>query len=134
VLAAFSAMHLKRFSFAAAERSVIIEAVRVEARVASIDAISLRMPQTVHQSELPATARAWFQGWVDVPLIHSSALRGEITGPALIVDPNSTVVLERGWKARRLPGGELMLDAMAVSDHSVAADPARIEIFNNLFM
>ncbi|WP_316310512.1 hydantoinase B/oxoprolinase family protein, partial [Clavibacter michiganensis] len=50
------------------------------------------------------------------------------------MDPNSTVVLERGWKARRLPGGELMLDAMAVSDHSVAADPARIEIFNNLFM
>jgi 5-oxoprolinase (ATP-hydrolysing) len=134
VLAAFCAMHLKRFSFAAAERSVIIEAVRVEARMASIDAISLRMPQIVQQSELPATARAWFESWVDVPLIRSSALQGEITGPALIVDPNSTVVLERGWTARRLPGGELMLDAIAVTDHSVAADPARIEIFNNLFM
>lgn len=134
VLAAFSTMHLKRFSFAAAERGVIIEAVRVEARVASIDALSLRMPQTAHQSELPATARAWFEGWVDAPLIRSSALRGEIAGPALIVDPNSTVVLERGWTARRLPGGELMLDALAVTDHSVAADPARIEIFNNLFM
>jgi len=134
VLAAFCAMHLKRFSFAAAERSVIIEAVRVEARMASIDAISLRMPQTVQQSELPATARAWFEAWVNVPLIRSSALQGEITGPALIVDPNSTVVLERGWTARRLPGGELMLDAIAVTDHSAAADPARIEIFNNLFM
>lgn len=134
VLAAFSAMHLKRFSFAAAERSVVIEAVRVEARMASIDAISLRMPQTVQHSELPATARAWFEDWVDVPLIRSSALQGEITGPALIVDPNSTVVLERGWTARRLPGGELMLEAIAVTDHSVAGRPARIEIFNNLFM
>jgi 5-oxoprolinase (ATP-hydrolysing) len=138
VLEAFSAMHLKRFSFAAAERSVVIEAVRVEARMASIDAISLRMPEQRQQGELPATVRAWFDGWVDVPLIRSHALHSEITGPALIVDPNSTIVLERGWKARRLAGGELMLDASsgpsAGASHSSAADPARIEIFNNLFM
>jgi 5-oxoprolinase (ATP-hydrolysing) len=134
VLAAFSAMHLKRFSFAAAEHSVVIEAVRVEARMASIDAISLRMPREQQQGELPAKVRAWFEAWDEVPLIRSSALQGEITGPALIVDPNSTVVLERGWKARRLPGGELMLEAIAASAHGIAADPARIEIFNNLFM
>ena len=146
VLAAFSAMHLKRFSFAAAERSVVIEAVRVEVRMPSIDAISLRMPQEKQQSELPAKVRAWFDGWVEVPLIRSSALRGEIIGPALIVDSNSTVVLERGWKARRLPGGELMLEtgadqyaaeaahAAAANPAHTAADPARIEIFNNLFM
>ncbi len=134
VLAAFCAMHLKRFSFAAVARSVIIEAVRVEARMASIDAISLRMPQSVQQGDLPATARAWFDGWVDVPMIRSSDLRSQIRGPALIVDPNSTIVLERGWAARRLPGGELMLNAMALSEHRVAGGPARIEIFNNLFM
>jgi 5-oxoprolinase (ATP-hydrolysing) len=145
VLAAFSAMHLKRFSFAAAQRSVVIEAVRVEARMASIDAISLRMPQERRQSKLPAKVRAWFAGWVEVPLIQSSALQGEITGPALIVDPNSTVVLERDWKARRLPGGELMLEAggdtptsvtgpATAVGHATAAEPARIEIFNNLFM
>jgi len=137
VLGAFSAMHLKRFSFAAAERSVVIEAVRVEARMASIDAISLRMPQEGVTSELPTTARAWFDAWVDVPLIRSSALQGEIKGPALIVDPNSTVVLERGWTAQRLAGGELLLEAgggeLAAADRT-SADPARIEIFNNLFM
>ena len=147
VLAAFCAMHLKRFSFAAAEPSVVIEAVRVEARMASIDAIALQMPQTRSETQLPAAARAWFKGWVDVPLVHSSALSVEITGPALIVEPNSTIVLERGWRARRLRGGELVLDA---PDPAVAAapaadaagpggpsgppEPARIEIFNNLFM
>jgi 5-oxoprolinase (ATP-hydrolysing) len=137
VLAAFSAMHLRRFSFAAAERSIVIEAVRIEARMASIDPISLRMPQEGAKSELPSTARAWFDGWVDVPLIRSSALRGAIKGPALIVDPNSTVVLEPGWSARRLASGELMLEATDVqpsATDSTAADPARIEIFNNLFM
>ena len=161
VLAAFSAMHLKRFGFAAAEHSVVIEAVRVEARMASIDAISLRMPQGATETQLPATARAWFGGWVDVPVMRSSALHAPMNGPALIVEPNSTVVLERGWRAQRLPGGELMLDTVAVATEqtrpvaavmpvpaAVAAmaeplealpgkptpDPARIEIFNNLFM
>jgi 5-oxoprolinase (ATP-hydrolysing) len=141
VLAAFSAMHLKRFSFAAAQRTVVIEAVRVEARMASIDAISLQMPQSTTETKLPPTARAWFGGWVDVPVVRSSALTSQMTGPALIVEPNSTVVLEPGWRAQRLAGGELMLDAIAVATEQArpsrgtpAPDPARIEIFNNLFM
>ena len=149
VLAAFSATHLKRFGFAAAARSVVIEAVRVEARMASIDPISLRMPEPVPGDALPSSVRAWFGSWVDVPLVRSAALTAELTGPALIVEPNSTVVLERGWTARRLPGGELLLAApvaaVATARSSAAAtptqasvstgpDPARIEIFNNLFM
>jgi 5-oxoprolinase (ATP-hydrolysing) len=136
VLATFSAIHLKRFGFAAAARSVVVEAVRVEARMASIDAISLRMPQTGPEPPLPASARAWFGGWVDAPLVRSSALSGEISGPALIVEPNSTVVLERGWRARRLQGGELLLESAVAATPTAGtlAEPARIEIFNNLFM
>jgi 5-oxoprolinase (ATP-hydrolysing) len=175
VLAGFSAMHLKRFGFAASARSVVIEAVRVEARMASIDPISLRMPEPGAESALPSSARAWFGAWLDVPLVRSTSLTGEITGPALIVEPNSTVVLERGWLARRLlPGGELMLERdRAVTESHLervpslepqpgprypnviasirpwssdparppwrafspfGASPARIEIFNNLFM
>ena len=64
------------------------------------------------------------------------ALRGELRGPALLVEPNSTVVLEEGWRARLLGGGELVLeDEGAARGKALAtADPARIEIFNNLFM
>lgn len=138
VLRAFSAMHLKRFGFTAAEQSIVIEAVRVEARMASIDAGSLQMPRSADGKPLPALARAWFGGWGEVPLIRSAALTAEIRGPALIVEPNSTIVLERDWRARRLAGGELMLEAprtqATVGEASTAADPARIEIFNNLFM
>jgi 5-oxoprolinase (ATP-hydrolysing) len=139
VLAAFSAMHLKRFSFAAAEHNVVIEAVRVEARMASIDAIALRMPQSTPQAPLPASVRAWFGGWVDVPVVRGSELNAQLTGPALIIEPNSTIVLECGWRAQRLQGGELLLDAPGAASEQVlrekhAPDPARIEIFNNLFM
>jgi 5-oxoprolinase (ATP-hydrolysing) len=150
ILSAFSAAHVKRFGFAASARSVVVEAVRVEARMASIDEISLRMPEPGSESVLPSSARAWFGAWLDVPLVRSTSLTGEITGPALIVEPNSTVVLERGWRARRLPGGELMLEFPATAtaasvagsrihpstamDALRAPTPARIEIFNNLFM
>jgi len=137
VLAAFAAAHLRRFGFAAKGLRIMIDAVRVEARMSSIDASSLRMPDALVESVLPTTARAWFGSWQEVPLLPSSALAGVVRGPALIVEPNSTLVLEPGWKVRRLPGGELMLEVekdavKATSDE--AALPARIEIFNNLFM
>ena len=143
----FHAAHVQRFGFAATGLDVVIEAVRVEARMASVDAASLRMPDARVRHTLPATARAWFGSWREVPLLASSSLAGETAGPALIVEPHSTVVLEPGWRARRLAGGELMLEAQPASGpsriaapHALApgphtgADPARIEIFNNLFM
>ncbi|TLY78713.1 MAG: 5-oxoprolinase [Gammaproteobacteria bacterium] len=145
----FYAAHVQRFGFAASGLEVVIEAVRVEARMASVDADSLRMPDAGVQHTLPATARAWFGSWQEVPLLASSSLVGETAGPALIVEPHSTVVLEPGWRARRLAGGELMLEAQPAAGPSqtaaatpralapgprTGADPARIEIFNNLFM
>jgi 5-oxoprolinase (ATP-hydrolysing) len=129
VLAAFSGMHLKRFGFAASARSVVIEAVRVEARMASIDAISLRMPEPGFESALPSSARAWFGAWLDVPLVRSTSLTSEITGPALIVEPNSTVVLEAGWRARRLPGGELVLETdRAVTESHLEQTPSQASV------
>ncbi len=161
VLSAFAAAHLRRFGFAAKGLRIMIDAVRVEARMSSIDASSLRVPEARVESALPKTARAWFGSWQEVPLLPSSSLAGVVKGPALIVEPNSTLVLEPGWQVQRLAGGELMLEVDAVVEKGAAgaaqatagatdltarvgrADkaasgeatlPARIEIFNNLFM
>jgi 5-oxoprolinase (ATP-hydrolysing) len=138
ILTAFRALHRKRFGFEVGTLSVVIEAVRVEARTPSVNAMSLRMPKPVTASKLPASARAWFGSWIDIPLLPSSSLREDVQGPALIVEPHSTVVLEPGWTARRLGSGELLLEAHAAAIQaappSLAPDPARIEIFNNLFM
>ncbi|HZO21682.1 MAG TPA: hydantoinase B/oxoprolinase family protein [Steroidobacteraceae bacterium] len=141
VLAGFRAAHLKRFGFAAPVQSIQIEALRVEARTASVDASALRMPQQPPLPSTSRTARVWFGAWVEVPLIPSIALEGQLEGPALLIEPHSTIVLERGWRARRLAGGELMLELAAASQRGAssaggvcAPDPARIEIFNNLFM
>ncbi|HEY3784574.1 MAG TPA: hydantoinase B/oxoprolinase family protein [Steroidobacteraceae bacterium] len=141
VLAAFRFSHLKRFGFAAPVQHIVIEAVRVEARTASVDASELRMPEQTARASIGRSARAWFGSWIDVPLVPSTSLEAAITGPALIVEPHSTVVLERGWRAHRLPGGELMLELVAAASAAAGAradgktaEPARLEIFNNLFM
>src|SRR5581483_744495 len=57
VLEAFSAAHLRRFGFATTGLRVVIDAVHVEARMSSIDAQSLRLPEVPMESALPAKAR-----------------------------------------------------------------------------
>ncbi len=136
VRAGFHAEHRRRFGFAVNSLAVVIEALRVEARAGSVATASLAAPASAMGRELPRQARAWFGEWREVPLLPMGALRAEVAGPALIVEPHSTVVVEPGWRARRLEGGELLLED-AGSGHARAgstAAAARVEIFNNLFM
>ncbi len=134
--AEFHAQHLRRFGFAPHSLAVRIEAVRVEARRASVDAASLTMPPPAPDLSLPGTVPAWFGGWAQVPLLAMSALAAPLAGPALLVGPHSTLVIEPGWTARPLPDGSVLVED---SGCGTAADGAgieagRIEIFNNLFM
>jgi 5-oxoprolinase (ATP-hydrolysing) len=60
-----------------------------------------------------------------------------IAGPALIVEANSTTVVEPGWAAARLADGTLLLRREARAVAAVAAlraDPAQLELFNHRFM
>jgi 5-oxoprolinase (ATP-hydrolysing) len=122
VLSAFAAAHLRRFGFAAKGLRILIDAVRVEARMASIDASSLRWPEGRIERALPAKVRAWFGAWQEVPLITSDSLRSVVAGPALVVEPHSTLVVEPGWRVQRLPGGELMLEMDEMSATAGARD------------
>jgi 5-oxoprolinase (ATP-hydrolysing) len=136
VRARFHAEHLRRFGFEASALAVVIEALRVEVRAPSVEASALAIPPPPALAAVPQQVRAWFGSWREVPLVSMGALHGELRGPALIVEPNSTVVLEEGWRARPLAGGELLLEdeGGAGGVAPATADPARIEIFNNLFM
>jgi 5-oxoprolinase (ATP-hydrolysing) len=62
----------------------------------------------------------------------------ELSGPSLIFDASSTIVVEAGWRARRAGDGTLVLnrDAPLERAHAIGTDvdPVRLEIFNNLFM
>jgi 5-oxoprolinase (ATP-hydrolysing) len=61
-----------------------------------------------------------------------------IAGPALIIEPNQTVVIEDGWQAEVTPKDHLLLTRVKELARAKAigteSDPVMLEIFNNLFM
>lgn len=152
----FREAHARRFGFAAGDALQIV-AVRVEARLRGA---SRAAPGTAprpsadrtspgRHGPLPRTVRAWFDGWRDVPVVDALALaRGErLQGPALLVEPHSTFVLEPGWSLTTDPSGAWIATtteapsaaSLSVAPQSVSLpqpvdDPAQIEIFDGLFM
>ncbi len=61
-----------------------------------------------------------------------------VDGPALVIDPGSTTVVEAGWSAKLADEGSLILTRATQLKRDRAAgtavDPVRLEIYNNLFM
>ncbi len=135
VRAAFAAEHQRRFGFAPGSLAVLIEALRAEARCATVDAARLA-PAAAAAPAGARTVQAWFGSWREVPLLPMAALAGPLEGPALLIDPHTTVVLEEGWQARPRGAGALLLEdhGGAAAAAGTTATAARLEIFNNLFM
>ncbi|MEB3334303.1 MAG: hydantoinase B/oxoprolinase family protein [Cyanobacteriota bacterium] len=85
--------------------------------------------------------------WVSVPLWRRAALRPgqRLEGPAVVVEPTSTVVVEPGWRAEVLAGGELLLETLGQGSApepfagatgtatSAPPDPVRLELYNHRF-
>ena len=60
-----------------------------------------------------------------------------IVGPALVIEPNQTVVVEPGWDLEVTKLNHLQLNRVASREREIlgaAADPVLLEVFNNLFM
>jgi len=137
VLAAFRAEFTRRFGFAPPAGAPQLATLRVEA-VASGDPADAAAPAAAAPSR-PALVRAWFGAWREVPLLHRAALAaGEpVAGPALIVEPNSTTVVEPGWSAERLADGMLRLTRCGgapASEPGSTPHGAQLELFNHRFM
>jgi 5-oxoprolinase (ATP-hydrolysing) len=123
--------HRLRFGYSDDHAEVILEALSVEAsgRSGGLAQASAGAGESA-AGEQTGPWRTMRRG--DLPQ------SGAIDGPALIVDPGSTTVVEAGWRARLEEGGSLILTRAMPAERALApgteADPVRLEIFNNLFM
>ncbi|WP_424946061.1 hydantoinase B/oxoprolinase family protein [Candidatus Spongiihabitans sp.] len=78
--------------------------------------------------------------WRDTPFFHRASLRAEheIDGPAVVLDPTATIVVEPGWCATLTEDNNLVLERYQqrkeVKAIGAEVDPVMLEIFNNLFM
>ncbi|MCO6185289.1 hydantoinase B/oxoprolinase family protein [Rhizobium sp. L1K21] len=140
--AEFEAAHAARFGFIDESKTLVVEAVAVEA-VGGASQDSTRNETEKAASEAAASVRRRFfsQGtWQDAPVYRREDLNpGNImNGPALLIEANQTLVIEPGWQAKLTAADNIVLErVVALPAHHAAgtkADPVMLEIFNNLFM
>ncbi|MFQ5756712.1 MAG: hydantoinase B/oxoprolinase family protein [Acidiferrobacterales bacterium] len=153
IRAEFEWVHRRRFGFIHTDRSLIIEAASVEVIGAGDVGDDLVGGVQWHEGGHDRTGE---------PLAHvgiytvNAAQNGEesfearvfsrdqlpvgnpLEGPAIIIEANSTIVIEPGWCARLTGCNHLVLTRITPLARMAAVgtqvDPVRLEIFNNLFM
>src|SRR5262249_57365612 len=118
-------------------KAVRLEATGGAARSAGPDR---RMPPPPRPA--PARGTRFYSGgaWhnADVFTRDQLAPGHEVTGPAIIIEPHQTIVVEDGWSAEITAKNHLVLARTVPLKRQSAigteADPVMLEVFNNLFM
>jgi 5-oxoprolinase (ATP-hydrolysing) len=142
IVAAFESAYRQRFSFLMQGKSLVVEAVSVEAVIAgdapAEPSLPLHAPRDVPARE---TVRMYSGGkWHDAALVVREDMRpGDMLGgPAIIAEKNATTIVEPGWQARLTALDHLVLDRAVPREVTYAVgtqvDPVLLEVFNNLFM
>jgi len=140
--AAFERAHKAQFSFIDRSKELVIEAVSVEA-VGGGAAFKERV-RKVTRGKLPRPARRtrFFSGgkWHPAGVYTRDTLSPghKVKGPAIVIEPHQTVVVEHGWQAELTAKDHLVLRRVQKLNRARAigtkADPVMLEVFNNLFM
>ncbi|MGB7973165.1 MAG: hydantoinase B/oxoprolinase family protein [Roseiarcus sp.] len=159
---AFESAHKSRFGFIDRNKAIVIEAVSVEAvggaarlterAPAAPDERGQRGPLGVRKDARlptgcgprlkPARATRFFShgAWreANVFLREGLAVGSEVDGPALVIEPHQTIVVEHGWRAEITAKNHVLMTRVEPMPRREAigtkADPVMLEIFNHLFM
>jgi 5-oxoprolinase (ATP-hydrolysing) len=142
IKATFERAHKARFGFIDRKKSLVLEAASVEAVGGGA-----RFKEPTHKikrTKLPSPARRerFFSGgkWrrALVYLRETLTPGHKVNGPAIIVEPHQTVVVEHDWQAELTAKNHLVLRRIKKLTRPRAigtrADPVMLEVFNNLFM
>jgi len=142
--AQFEDVHRQRYGFAAPDKPLIVEAVSVEARGRPEDSKAFLEGAVGPAGPLPdprdAVTVHTAEGVAETPIYDRNALPADtaVNGPAIIAEPNSTIMVEPGWQAKINARAELVLTRVVAKERAHAigteVDPVMLEIFNNLFM
>jgi len=140
--ASFERAHKAQFGFTDRKKDLVIEAVSVEA-VGGGATFKENAGKTT-RAKLPEPARRtqFFSGgeWRRATVYTRDQLvfGNKIKGPAIIIEPHQTVVIEHGWQAELTAKNHLVLKRVQKLARKSAigtkADPVMLEVFNNLFM
>ena len=141
--AQFTAAHKARFGFSPGDTPLVIENISVEAVGRATD-LTEPTHKTVSRDETyktALTAPVYLGGaWHEARFIKRDSVQpgDTITGPAVLVEPHTSIAIEPGWRARITAHNHVELQRyQAISRaHAIGtkADPVMLEVFNNLYM
>jgi 5-oxoprolinase (ATP-hydrolysing) len=140
--AAFETAHQARFGFIDETKDLVVEAVSVEAIDGGAKFAEPILPLTAAPLPAPTQRTRYFSGgaWHDSAVFIRGRLAPghTVAGPAIIIEPHQTVVVEDGWRAEITAKNHLVLTRAVQPKRQRAigteADPVMLEVFNNLFM
>jgi 5-oxoprolinase (ATP-hydrolysing) len=139
---AFESAHKSRFGFIDRDKAIVIEAVSVEAVGGAARLVERIHPTPSTAPPIPARAtRLYSHGaWrnANVFLREALSVGTQVDGPALIIEPHQTIVVEHGWRAAITAKNHVVMTRVEPMARREAigskADPVMLEIFNHLFM
>ena len=139
---AFERAHKARFGFVDRTKELVVEAVSVEAVGGGARFLERRRPPGRARLPKPTRRTRFFsQGrWHDAHVYTRDQLGPgtKVNGPAIIIEPHQTIVIESGWQAELTAKNHLVLTRVKKLGRrapiGTQADPVMLEIFNNLFM
>jgi 5-oxoprolinase (ATP-hydrolysing) len=139
---AFEALHRQRYGFVSPEKGVTIATLEVEAAGggAAMDEpeghVAPAIQQPIDHTRMFSNGR-----WHDTAVYDRTKGMypggSRIRGPALVVEPHQTVVVESGWELEVTDRNHLVLRRTAPRRREIlgkTADPVLLEVFNNLYM
>lgn len=138
---AFAVAHKKQFGFIFDDRPVVVDSIEVEGIGGGADIQEADIQADASVPEALRTTRFYSGGtWHEAGIFKREALKpgAVLKGPALIIEPHQTIVVEAGWQARLTGRNHIVLiREIPLSGNAAigtSADPVMLEVFNNLFM
>ncbi|ETX30628.1 hydantoinase B/oxoprolinase family protein [Roseivivax isoporae] len=140
--AAFETAHEAEFGFTDPSATLVIEAAEIEGQAAEPAADpEPREALSEGAAEAEATVPVFSGGRThEARVVRREALTPgrHVDGPALVIEPNQTIVVEPGWRAEVTRHDHVLMTRRAAAERELAmgteADPILLEVFNNLFM
>ncbi len=137
--AAFHAEHRARFGFSDPARELICVALESETVSGGGEPQALADLPITPAAPLASRSVFFADAWHAVPVYQREhlAVAQTLTGPVLIVEAGSTLVVEPGWRVSLTTRGDLLLNADSAQSRRpdpTRPDPTWLTLFNRRFM
>ncbi|KAM8811123.1 5-oxoprolinase [Eudromia elegans] len=137
--AAFERRYATEFGFTIPERAVLVDDVRVRGTGSTGASAEAPLEPSGAPARVETVTRCYFEeGYLETPvfLLEELSCDHRVAGPAIIIDRNSTILVEPGCSASLTALGDVCIAVGAGRARPVGTqlDPVQLSVFSHRFM